>query len=54
MVTLFRVGLDYGEEVHESKNIRGMEQYDWLCNVGFFTSHGLHYIQGFFSGEIRA
>jgi len=25
-----RVGLGYGEEVHQLRNFRGMEQYDWL------------------------
>ena len=28
-----RAGLDCGEDVHLSKQIRGMEQYNWLLNA---------------------
>jgi hypothetical protein len=31
-----RAGLDYGGEMHRSKNMMVMEQYDWLQN-GFYT-----------------
>ena len=53
LMSLLKVGLDYGEEVHSTKNLRGMQQYDWLQNW-FFASQGLHYIQDFFRGGLQA
>ena len=36
-----RIGLDYREEVHQSRFFGEVEQYDWLQN-GFFANQGLH------------
>ena len=41
------------KKVHRSIILGGTKQYDWLRNE-FFTDQGLHHIQDFFNGEIKA